>query len=107
MLADVFENFRTVKMEKERFELDPGHKVSPPQMGWDAMMKKSGAELQLVTDPAMYRLGESGMRRGVSMVSKRYAKANNKLIGIFNPALPESWIISKDANNLYEWAMSQ
>ena len=94
-------------MEKDRFVVDPAHYVSAPQMAWDAMLKKTGAELQLVTDPAMYRMFESGVRGGVCMISKRYAKANNKLIGNFDPALPESWIIYKDANNLYGWAMSQ
>ena len=49
ILADVFEKFRTVSMEKDRFVVDPAHYVSAPQMAWDAMLKKTGAELQLIS----------------------------------------------------------
>ena len=107
MLADVLEMFRAVSMEKQRFVLDPAHYVSHPRMAWQAMLKKTGAELQLITDTAMYRMFECGMCRGVSMIRKRYKKANNKLIVYCNPAITEIWIIYKDANNRYEWAMSQ
>ena len=82
ILADVFERFRSVSMEKGRFEVDPAHYVSAPQMAWDAMLKKTGATLDLITDPAMYQMIESGMRGGVCMISQRYAKANNELVGV-------------------------
>ena len=85
ILADVFERFRSVSMEQGRFEMDPAHYVSAPQMAWDAMLKKTGATLDLITDPAMYQMIESGMRGGVCMISQRYAKANNELVGEYNP----------------------
>jgi len=42
---------------------------------------------------------EKAMRGGVSMISKRYAKANNKYIGEkFNPNEKSKFIIYFDAN---------
>ena len=51
ILADVFEKFRSVSMEQGRFEVDPAHYVSAPQMAWDAMLKKTDVVLDLLTDP--------------------------------------------------------
>ena len=45
------------------------------------------------------------MRGGISMVCKRYAKANNPLVEGYNPAEPTNYITHLDANNLYGWAM--
>ena len=41
ILADVFEKFRTVSMEKDRFVVDAAHYGSAPQMAWDAILKKT------------------------------------------------------------------
>ena len=60
-------------MEQGRFELDPAHYVSAPQMAWDAMLKKTDVVLDLIPDPAMSLMIESGMRGGVCMISKRHA----------------------------------
>ena len=106
ILTDVFETFRAVSLDKERFAIDPIHYVSAPQMAWDAMLKKTEVKLDLLTDPAMYLMIESGMRGGVCMISKRHAKANNPAMGaLFNPELPTSYIMYLDANNSYGWAM--
>ena len=106
LLADVFEHFRALSMEPEPFQLDPAYYVSAPQMAWDAMLKNTWAKLDLITDKAMYLMIESGMRGGVCMISKRYAKANNKYMGtLYNRNEPSKYIFYVDANNLYEWAM--
>ena len=47
------------------------------------------------------------MRGGISMVSKRYAKANNPMVEGYDSSKPKSHILYLDANNLYGWAMSQ
>ena len=78
LLADVFENFRKVCQEK--YGLDPAHYYSAPGLSWDALLKKTGVELELLTDMDMYLMIERGMRGGISMVSKRYAKANNSRV---------------------------
>lgn len=41
------------------------------------------------------------------MITHRYAKANNKYLQDYDPEKPTSFIIYKDANNLYGHAMSQ
>ena len=48
VLADVFENFR--KTGKEYYNLDPAHYFSCPGFAWDAMLKMTGINLQLITD---------------------------------------------------------
>ena len=40
-------------MEQGRFEVDPAHYVSSPQMSCDAMLKKTDVVLELITDPGM------------------------------------------------------
>ena len=41
ILADVVEKFRNFSLEVGRFEVDPAHYVSAPQMSWDEMLKKT------------------------------------------------------------------
>ena len=105
LLADVFENFRKVCQEK--YGLDPAHYYSAPGLWWDALLKKTGVELELLTDMDMHLRIEKGMRGGISMVSKRYAKANNPRVEGYDPAQPTNYITYLNANNLYGWAMSR
>ena len=91
LLADVFENFRKVCQEK--YGLDPAHYYSAPGFkSWDALLKKTGVELELLTDLDMHLFIERGMRGGISMVSKRYAKANNPRVEGYNRAEPTNYI---------------
>ena len=105
LLADVFENFRKVCQEK--YGLDPAHYYSTPGLSWDALLKKTGVELELLTDLDMHLFIERGMRGSISMASKRYAKANNPLVAGYDSTQPTNYITYLDANNLYGWAMTQ
>ena len=105
LLADVFETFRKTCMEQ--YNLDPAHYYTSPGLSWDALLKKTGVELELLTDYDQHLFIEKGMRGGISMVSKRYARANNPLIEGYNSSKPNTHILYLDANNLYGWAMSQ
>ena len=105
LLAEVFENFRKVCQEK--YGLDPAHYYSAPGLSWNALLKKTGVELELLTDLDMHLMIERGMRGGISMASKRHAKANNPRVEGYDPAQPTNYITYLDANNLYGWAMSR
>ena len=105
LLADVFENFR--KLCLQQYGLDPAHYFTSPGLSWDALLKKTGVELELFTDVEMHMFVERGIRGGISMVNKRHAKANNPLVSDYDPSKPNSYIMYLDANNLYGWAMSK
>ena len=105
LLADVMENYRNICIKNYR--LDPLWYYPAPGLAWDAALKISEIQLELLTDPDMYLIVEDGIRGGISTIMKRYAKANNKYTNDFNPEEGSVFIQYLDANNLYGWAMSQ
>ena len=104
-LGDVFENFREICMREHG--LEPAHYYTSPGVSWDALLKKTGMELELLTDMNMHNFIESGMRGGISMVSKRYAKANNPLVEGYDPSKSCTHITYYYATNPCGWAMSK
>ena len=50
---------------------------------------------------------EEGIRGGMCESTHRYAKANNRYIKNYDKKIESSYLTYLDANNLYEWAMSQ
>ena len=79
LLADVFEEFRNVCMEN--YSLDPAWYYTSPGLSWDALLKHSKIFLELLSDVDMLLMFEKGIRGGISMISNRYGKANNKYMG--------------------------
>ena len=104
LLADVFEEFREVCLDN--YQLDPAWYYTSPSLAWDACLKMTQVELELLHDYDILLMVEKGIR-GVSMISTRYGEANNKYMKDYNPSLPSKHIIYLDANNLYGWAMSK
>ena len=106
LLADVFENFRDICIEN--YKLDPAHYFTAPGLAWDAALKVTEVNLQLLSDVNMLLMVEKGIRGGISIITHRYGKANNKYMGDkFNFNEPSKYIQYLDANNLYGWAMSK
>ena len=105
LLADVFENFRKTCLK--HYNLDPAHYYTSPGLAWDACLKETGQQLELLHDYDMLMMFERGIRGGITHISKRYSEANNKYMKDFNPDKPSKYIQYLDANNLYGWAMSQ
>lgn len=105
LLSDVFEQFRQVCMRV--YLLDPCNHVTAPSLAWNAALKCTGVELELLTDIDMHHFIKKGIRGGVSQCSVRRAVANNKYTPNYDPTKPTSYIAYLDATNLYGWAMQQ
>ena len=89
-LANVMEDFRNTIYSQHG--LDCLHFITLPSLAWASALKYTEAELELITDPDMYRMVENSMRGGIATISHRYAVANNPLVEGCDPLKPHSWI---------------
>ena len=105
LLADVFEAFRNMCIKV--YELDPAHFLSAPGLAWQACLKKTDVELELLIDSDMLSILEKGIRGGICHVIHRYAKANNKCMKNYDENEDSLFLEYLDANNLYGFAMSE
>jgi hypothetical protein len=90
LLSDVWENFRNVCYDN--YKLDCLYYYTAPGLSFDAMLKYTKIELELLTDIDKYEFCESGIRGGLSQISKRYAKANNKYMSNYDNTKEDSYI---------------
>ena len=106
LLADVFENFRDLCLKI--YGLDLVYYFTAPGLAWDACLKTTGIQLELSSENNMLLLFEKGIRGGISIISNRYGKANNKYMRKgYNKNIPSKYLMYVDANNLYDGAMSE
>ena len=99
LLADIFENFRSICMN--HYGLATAWYFSAPGLAWNANLKITKVQLELLSDPDMLLLIESGIRGEIATISHRHAKANNEYMGTeFDPAEESKFISYLDANNL-------
>ena len=94
LLCDVFKRF--IGMCLNYYQLDPCHYFRSPGLSFDAMLKMARIKLEKINDIDINLLIEKSMRGGISYISKKYSKINEK-----------KYIMYWDANNLYGWAMNQ
>lgn len=95
LLCDIFESFRETCLDI--YGLDPCYYLSSPGLSFDAMLKMTRVELDLLSDISMYDFMENGIRGGVCNAIHRHTKVEND----------NENIIYIDANNLYGWSMTQ
>ena len=105
LLADIFEYFRDVCLK--HYGLDPVYYFTAPGLAWDAMLKMTGVNIELLTDVDKLLMIEKGIRGGISIISNRYGEANNKYMKDYDKTRASKFLMYLDANNLYGWAMSQ
>ena len=125
ILSDVFENFRELCLKY--YEIDPAYCYSAPGLSWNAGLKFTGIELDLITDKDMLDMFNEGIRGGFSgVLGKRYVEAKNKYTLRFKKLLENkaskvnnhtlekeekidnpNFLLYEDANNLYGDGMSQ
>ena len=101
----MFENFRN--MCPTEYGLDPTNFLSAAGLAWQACLKESKVELELLTDIDMLLIAEKGIRGGICQATHRHAKANNKYMKNYDKNTESSFLEFLDANNLYGWAMSR
>ena len=75
--------------------------MSAPALGWDVMLGIKKVDSERISDADMYLFFEKGMRDGVSYISKRFSKTNNKYFKSYDPKRESKHIIYTDTNNLY------
>ena len=81
---------------------------SAPGLAWDATLKITKVQLELLSDPDMLLMIESAIRGEIATILHRHAKANKEYMGIeFDPAEESKFMSYLDTNNLYGWAMSK
>lgn len=105
LLACVFENYRKITLSSHG--LDPAYYYTVPGLTFDAMLKVTKIELELIQDINILNFIENAIRGGLTLSVNRYAESNHKYMKNYNSELAESYILYLDANNLYGHAMSQ
>ena len=78
----LFENFRDKCIEI--YGLDPVHFLSAPGSAWQSRLKKTGVDLDLLTDIDKLLMVEEGIRGRICQAIYRYAKANNKYMNNYD-----------------------
>ena len=71
------------------------------------MLKMTEIKLEKISDIDKYLFIEKGLRRRISYIAKKYARANNKYMNNYDSKKPSTFITYLDMNNLYGWAMSE
>ena len=106
LLTAVFKNFRNVCLQHSG--LDPFHDYTSPGLSWQAALKITDVELDFLTDIdqhlfIMKRSGERWQWSATDTLKQSRAPGMEN----YDVIKCNSYIMYLDANNLYEWALSQ
>ena len=104
-LANVFEKFINTCLDY--YGLDHCHYFNSPGLSWNAMLKMTEIELELISDIYIHLFIEKEIRSGISCIAKRHSKTNNKYMECYDSSKESKCTTYIDANNLYGWTMSQ
>ena len=63
------------------YVLDPAWYFNAPGLAWDAILKTTKVQLEILSDRDMLLMIERGIRAGIAKISHRHAKANNEIYG--------------------------
>ena len=79
LLADllIIYQYKTI----EQYKLEPLTYYTLPHYAWNAMLLKTGVNMQLLHDKEMFDMIDSAKRGGIVQVSKKHCVANNKYMG--------------------------
>jgi hypothetical protein len=106
-LADVCQNFRSMCRDKA-YNIEPFHKFTSPGVAFEAALKMTDINLELLSDEGMHLMIERGIRGGLCNAFHRYAVANNPLVpDLYDSEQLRRYLILLDANNLYGYGMIQ
>ena len=105
LVGDVFEKFSNSSLRN--FGLCLCYYLSPPALGWDAMISMIKVELEIVSDGDMGLLFEKSMGGGVSYIFKGHSKVNNKYLKSYEPKQKWKQIIYFNSNSLYGYVLSK
>ena len=102
-LLDILLRYRANMLRE--FRLDPFHSFTLPRFAFEAALKFTAVNLELISDPDQYLFLEHALRRGYATVSQRWAIAENlPFEKEYEPTRPCKYILDVDANNLYGYA---
>ena len=106
-LSDVFQKFSDFSYET--YNLDPRHSYTLPGFSWQAMLKMTKIELELISDSDMYLFLMDTIRGGFCQVNKKLVKADNtrKVNKELKTNDSNNFLMYLDANNLYGHSMSK
>ena len=68
---------KSIDMGLKYYGLDPCHYFSSPRLSWNAMLKMTEIELELISDNEMYLFIEKVMIGVISYIAKRFSEANS------------------------------
>ncbi|XP_054281419.1 uncharacterized protein LOC128999086 [Macrosteles quadrilineatus] len=108
LLSDVINSFRDICYK--HYQLDINHFFTAPSLTWQAMLKHTAIDIELMTDIDMVLMIEESIRGGLVQSSRRWAQANNEFLAHpadYDPNKEKAWLLYLDAVNLYGYALKQ